>query len=465
MSTTTDIARFIRETSESSVPSVDLDAVDQSCFDLLGVLVAGSGQPHGRMITEHVRERGGAAEASVIGLNFKTSATEAALANATMAHALDFDDMGAYGHPTAPIIPALLALGESYGRVRGIDLAVAYAIGFEVGACLAAGYDQYDRGFHSTPLFGVLAATAAGARLLDLTLEQTAAALGIAASEACGIGRNNGTMTKPLHAGLAASNAVEAVTLATAGFTAATDALEQSRGFLDAVCGLRAHDLATAVANMGNPFKVASSIIIKKYPCCGGNHSALDGVLKLVQGHDLTSDDVVSVEVGAMPPTSPVLRYPTPETGLNGKFSIQYAVGTAIRQGAVTIDDFTDERVKSVESAQAMSKVDVEVMPRWDARLRRGREEAQERDAPPRDANPVRIVLKDGRELSASVGRRQLRGAPDCPLTEAELVAKFVDNVRRSGLAEERVQRAAATWRHITEVEDVRMALRLLEDD
>ncbi len=449
MAGTRDIARFVVETPDEAIPHETLEAVTRSCFDAVGVLLAGSTQPVGQIIQRYARARGGRPEATVIGPGFKTSATDAALVCGTMAHALDYDDMGAYGHPTAPLLPALLALGELRGA-SGTQILTSYAVGFEVGAALCTGYNQYERGFHSTPVFGTVAAAAGGSRLAGLGVEQTMMALGIAASEAGGIGRNNGTMTKPLHAGLAARNGVTAVLLAEDGFTAAGDVYEAKQGFCEAFLGDGRYDLQQVVASLGAPFKAREALTIKKYPCCGGNHTALDAVLSLIREHDLAYEDIEHVEVQAMPYTSPVLRYPEPATGLNGKFSIHYAVGAAIRDGEVAIDHFTDERVRDPRMRDAARKVRAEVMARWDPRFMYG--EA--------DGNPVVIRLKDGRILSRTVSRRALKGAPDNPLPLEELIAKFRRNAGLLIQDSAAIDRAVDTWLHLERVAHVGDAIR-----
>jgi 2-methylcitrate dehydratase PrpD len=453
MARTGDIVRFVIETPDGAIPGATTEWVKRSCFDAIGVLLAGSTQPVGEAIQRYVRARGGNPEATVIGPGFKTSVTEAALANGTMAHALDYDDMGAYGHPTVPLLPALLAIGEWCGS-SGRQVLACYCIGFEVGTALyqVGGYNQYERGFHSTPVFGTIAAAAASARLLGLDVERTAMALGIAASEASGVGRNNGTMTKPLHAGLAARNGVTAALLAKEGVTAAPDIFEAKQGFCETFLGDNRYDLDRIVASLGNPFKAQDALIIKKYPCCGGNHSALDAVLGLMREHDLTYDQIELVEVQAMPYTSPVLRYPEPRTGLNGKFSIQHAVGAAIRDGRVAIEHFTDEAVRDPGLQAAARKVRAEVMARWDPRFMYGQ----------MDANPVVIHLKDGRILSKAVGKHELKGSPKDPLSTDELVAKFRSNAGLVLKNQTALDRAVDTWLALDEVSEIGAAIQMV---
>ncbi len=203
------IAEFVLGVRDQDVPAEDRAAIETSCFDLIGALLAGRTSRHGQLVEQLVRAEGGSPECTVLGAGLSVPAVAAVLSNATAAHADDFDDMGGYGHPSAPLLPALLAAAELRGGASGQEIITAYAAGFEVGAalCQLGRYDQYARCFHSTPVFGSLAAACAVARLLELDPERTAASLAAAATFAAGVGRNSGTMVKPLHVGQAAAHA------------------------------------------------------------------------------------------------------------------------------------------------------------------------------------------------------------------------------------------------------------------
>ena len=232
-----------------------------------------------------VREQGGSTEASVFGHGFGAPAGEAALVNGTSAHALDFDDvnMSMRGHPSVPLLPAVLALGEKIGS-SGRELIDAFVLGFEVECKLGRviGAAHYALGWHATSTLGTLGAAAACARLLRLDMERTQIALGIAASLASGVRQNFGTMTKPLHAGWAARNGVIAATLADRGFTADSAAIEGESGLLHAASG-GARLNSRALASLGDPWEIVSpGIGVKLYPCCYATHRAIDAALEIV---------------------------------------------------------------------------------------------------------------------------------------------------------------------------------------
>ena len=345
MGATETIARWVVNTNYEDIPPDAIRVANESCFDLLGVILAGSVQPVGQIIQKYVNDQGAVPEATVLSGGSQTTLANAALANGTMGHALDYDDFGGFGHPTVAIFPALLAIGEQAGAT-GRDLLEAYVIGCEVGLALqhTTKYKQMDRGFHSTAVIGRLACAAACAKLLKLDEEQTVTALGIAGSMASGLIHNFGTMTKPLHAGLTGRDGVTAVQLAQAGLTAGDQVVEHPFGFASTVLGPGIYDLDAMANNLGQPFRTQDALIIKKYPCCGGNHAMLDSLFSLMRDNDFTVDDVANAEVDQSY-FSVVMLYQEPEDDLKGKFSAKYNVAAALVDGEVNIDTFTQEKI------------------------------------------------------------------------------------------------------------------------
>ena len=442
------IARFIVETKGKEVPPEAVRTARDAAFDCVGVALAGAAQPLGKIIRELTREEGGNPEATVIGSGLRTSPTMAALANGTLAHALDYDDMGSFGHPSVVLLPPVLALGEKLGA-SGRDILDAYVIGFEVAANLAAAshYVQTEGGFHSTAFYGTMGATTAAARLLELDVEQTVMALGIAGSMPAGVVQNFGTMVKPLHAGMAARNGVQAALLAKKGYMGTDRIFESKLGFFSTYVGEGNYDLDKAVNGLGHPFRLHDSLVIKKYPCCGTNHSALDSILSLIRENNLSFEDVVQVTVEGLPYLSHVLLYPQPTLGINGKFSIHYNVAAAILDGKVVIDSHSDQMLRRPRVKEALEKVHVEVQSRWDPGY----------TAAPTET-PVTIRLKDGRVLTRSTNRHAMHGTPKDPLSRDELVDKFERNAGLT-LAPDAVRRAADLWLHIDEAPDMRQAM------
>ena len=448
MGATETIAKWIVNTGYEDIPPEALRVANESCFDLLGVILAGSAQPVGEIIQKYVDDNGGSAQATVLASGLQTSLANAALANGTMGHALDYDDFGGFGHPTVAIFPALLALGESL-NATGRDLLEAYVIGCELGLALqhTTKYHQMERGFHSTAVIGRMAATAACAKLLALTQEQTVTALGIAGSMASGVIHNFGTMTKPLHAGLTCRDGVMAAQLAQRGFSAGQQIFEHPLGFTTPVLGEGIYDLNAMAENLGNPFRVQDALIIKKYPCCGGNHAMLDSLFSLMREHNFTWEDVAHAEVDQSY-LSIVMLYPEPDDALKGKFSAKYNVAAALVDGEIAIDTFTDEKIAAPEMQAAMDKVTTRVFSKW-----------EEGSGEVLKGLPVRITLKDGRTFEHITDRDMILGGAKNPWGFDSIKGKFAVN---AGLAlpEEQVAATLQTWADIGEVTDLPAAIR-----
>jgi 2-methylcitrate dehydratase PrpD len=419
MGVTRQLATFVVDTSFADIPAPANARAKEAILDGLGCALVGSPTPIGKLVTRYVCERSETPRAAVIGSGYKASAALAALANGTMAHALDFDDVNwsMSGHPTVPLLPAVLALGQEI-RASGADVLLAYTLGFEVETKVGLGVNprHYNLGWHATSTLGTLGAAAACAKLLGLDVENTCMALGIAASTASGLRQNFGTMTKPLHPGQAAMNGVTAAQLAQLGWTADANILEAPYGFCQLYAGANQYNLDDIVKRLGNPFELlATGVAIKQYPCCAFTHRALDGMLSLVQQHQLCAADVVGVECRVGRPTMEVLIHTRPQTGLEGKFSMQYCLAAALLDQRIGLLSFSDEKVRRPAAQQLFERVTMTLHP-----------EAQ-RDDTSGEGLPVTVMvmLRDGRMLSVQI--QHPKGHPANPLTAVALQDKFED--------------------------------------
>ena len=448
MGATEKIAKWIIDTSYEDIPPDAIRVANESCFDLLGVILAGSTEPVGEIIRQYVADQGGTDEATVLATGQRSTSSQAALANGTMGHALDYDDFGGFGHPTVAIFPALLALGEKTGAT-GRDLLEAYVVGCEVGLALqhATKYDQMDKGFHATAVIGHMACTSACAKLLELDEQQTIMALGMAGSMAGGLIHNFGTMTKPLHAGLVSRDGITAVQLAQRGLTSGENIIEHPLGFARTVLGPGIYDLDEMADNLGKPFRTQDALMIKKYPCCGGNHAMLDSLFSLMREHNFTYEDVASAEV-AQPYLSIVMMYGEPDTGLQGKFSSQYNVAAALVESEINLGTFSDEKVTDPAIQETMGKVHQPVVPK-----------ADELSVNFEEGIPVKITLKDGRVFEHKTTRRDILGSQHNPWGFDNIKAKFEVNAALA-LSKERIAETVDTWSDITQVSDVSEAIR-----
>jgi 2-methylcitrate dehydratase PrpD len=336
-----------------------------------------------------------------------------------MAHALDFDDVNwsMSGHPTVPVLPAALGLGQEL-HACGQEVLLAYVLGFEVETKIGLGINprHYDLGWHATSTLGVLGAAAACAKLLRLDVEHTRMALGIAASTAAGLRQNFGTMTKPLHPGQAAMNGVTAAQLAKIGWTADASILEAPYGFCQLYAGAVHDDLDGVVQHLGDPFELlATGVAIKQYPCCAFTHRALDGMLALVQQYGFSADDVVGIDCRVGRPTMEVLIHTRPQTGLEGKFSMQYCLAAALLDKRIGLLSFSDEKVRRPAAQQLCERVTMS--PHAEA----------QRQSTSGEELPVTVAVRltDGTTVSAQV--QHPKGHPANPLAAIALQEKFED--------------------------------------
>ncbi len=435
--------------SVAAPPSAARRRAATALLDTVGVTLAGAAEPASRIVQDVVAAEG-RESCTVLGTPARADAAGAALANGTAAHALDFDDMCfvSLAHPSAPLVSAVIAAGES-GGARGGALLDAYVVGFEIEARLGRVMNprHYERGWHPTSTLGTLGAAAAASRLFGLDAVRTAHALAIAASSASGLKENFGTMVKPLHAGLAARNGVLAARLAERGMTASALAIDGPQGFLRAMDS-EGDDLAAEVADVGTRWEILDTgITVKLYPSCAGTHPTIDAILDLRRREGLSADMVERIDVGVDAITPTVLLYDRPATGLEAKFSMPFCAAAAMVDGRVGIDTFDAARLDDPRIAAFMRRVRMTVDPALDP------------DAPPLTEASVRVVLRDGRELTRSA--HGARGYPDRPASDAELGEKFLACAMRA-ISERAATEALAMLRQIESVRDVRGLTSLL---
>jgi 2-methylcitrate dehydratase PrpD len=418
-------------------------------LDTIGVTLAGTIEPASRIVQTTVAP-GGEGDCVVWGTGQRSTAPDAALANGTAAHALDYDDMCfvSLAHPSAPLVPAAIATAE-LTKASGRAVLDAYIVGFEIEARLGRLMNprHYQRGWHCTSTLGAIGAAAASSRLLGLSSEAAAHALAIAASEASGLKENFGSMVKPLHAGLAARAGVLAALLARAGMTASAQALDGPQGFVHAMDGERA-DLAREIADFGQRWEILDTgITVKLYPSCAGTHPSLDALLDLRARERFTADDVdgIEIDVDAIVPT--ILIYDRPTSALEAKFSMPFCVAAAVVFGRVGMDTFDDAVIGDARIAAVMPRVTMRV----DPEVGKG--------APPLTEARVNVHLRDGRKLVQDA--HGARGYPDRPASEAELDAKFTSCAPRA-LSAGRATEVLSVLRRFADLKDIRILTALL---
>jgi 2-methylcitrate dehydratase PrpD len=416
------LAERIRAVTYDALPDEARHWAKVAILDTVGCILAGAEEPCARIAARVAAAGGASGPCVVFGTTMRVGPLDAAAINGTASHALDYDDCSDTlgGHPSAPILPALFALAETRGT-SGRDFIAAYVAGWETETRIARGvnFHHYDKGWHPTATLGVFGAAAACARLLHLSVEQTARALALAATFSSGIKANFGTMTKPLHVGQSARNGLYAALLAAEGFTASPDAIEHRQGFLRVFNGEGNFDPAPIVAEWGQPWDIVDpGLAIKQYPCCGSTHPAIDAMLMLVRENNLTPSMVTKIESQTHPRRFAHTNRPDPRGALDAKFSVQYCLARALVSGAVLIEHFEDGSYDEPEVREVLKRVSSSA---WPARPMALSEHF---------GADVQVTLADGRILTRSVPRPLGRG-PTIPLPPALLRGKFINCAQR----------------------------------
>ena len=417
-SLTLDLGRFVADLSLRQIPAQGCAIARTGIADCFGVLIAGARDPEIALVDRELGLSGaaGAAFASLIPSGARRTVESAALVNGVAAHVLDYDDVSLDGHPSAVLVPAILAQGEASGS-SGAEMLTAYIAGFEVWAELLAREPTplHRKGWHPSAVLGTVAAAAACAKLRGLDGAGAATAMAIAASMSSGLVANFGTMTKSFQVARAAQSGVIAARLAQAGLTASLDALEHPSGLLAALS-------PQGKAELDRPFSAAQKkwhivgegLNIKRYPICYATHRSIDAALGLVERYNLTPDAVERIQVSTGATQLRMLRNSRPQTGLEAKFSMQFAMASALVARKVGLAELTDGFVRRPEVQAIFPRVSLTAT------------DATMEGSAFAPADSVEITTKSG-ETHKSGPVEYAKGSHQYPLSLDELYDKFAD--------------------------------------
>jgi 2-methylcitrate dehydratase PrpD len=422
MTLTHDVARFIVETRVQDVPADVIALGKKSILDGIGLGFAGSVAESGHLVLKHLDSLHlGSGPATVIGGNRKVAPRFAAFANGVAIHADDYDDTqlavakdrvyGLLTHPTAPALPAAIAIGEEK-NASGKDVMLAYHLGVEVECKISEAINprHYQTGFHSTATCGTFAAAAAASKLMGLDAEAMARALSVAGSQSAGLRENFGTMTKPFHAGRSSESGVVAAEFAALGWTATDKILEAPRGFFRAAGG--GYDENAIAGKLGNPWTFASpGISIKPHPCGSLTHPGMTAMLELIKQNKIKAADVKHVTVGTNSNMPNALIHHRPKDELQAKFSMEFCMAILLLDGKANLGEFNDATVNRPDVKAMIEKIDF------------GVNDEAERAGFDKMTTIIDVELKDGKKLHtrADFGK----GSPANPMTYDEVADKF----------------------------------------
>jgi len=405
-------------------------AAHRLLLDGIAVALAGSHEAAPAIVAEHLRSLGATSQATVLNFGFKTSTVAAAYINGALMHVLDYEPMwNPPTHAVSTTLPAVLALGESLGASGG-EILTALIKGIEAHTRLRVASRQYEPReltFHPPGVAGPIGSAVAAAHLLNLGSSQLRNAIGIAASHSGSLMANIGTMTKCLHCGSAAAAGLDAALLAERGLSANPNIIEAPNGLADAFFGPGWDP--QALTDKDAPLRIlAPGYAIKLFPSQYATHFVIRAALD-VRKQIRHLDSISSVDITG-PPMAYVDR-PRPMSGLDAKFSFQYAAASALLDGMVGIETFSDEHRARSDLRAMLSKVSLWQAPEIPATLDRMWVE-------------IKVRLADGSQLTSKCGRPH--GAWGSPISEEEHLVKVRDCFRRV-LGEGDAEKAIASLR------------------
>ena len=435
MGATETIARFALSMRPTTVPAPILHEGKRCIINYLAVALYASADPSMKILTGLFEEEGGNPQATIIGSEMRTSLQNAALANGYLAHLEDYDDthFPTVIHPSAPTIPAAMAVGERQ-NATGLDVLTATVLGIEV--CCRIGLSvhphHYDAGWHITGTCGVFGSVVAAGRLLGLNEGQMVNALGIAGTQAAGVRETFGSMSKPFHAGRSAQSGLLAGLLAARGFTSTPTILEGRRGFAAVLSP--ASDMRQVTEALGERWELPNNGL-KPYACGVVSHPLIDAMITLRNIHGVKAEDVLAITAKVQPLVLELMDRKHPRIGLEGKFSHQHSMAVGLVDGGAFPSQYTDNRVKDPIIIALREVITATVDPEM-----------------PEDAAEVTVMLKNGRSITEKIDHAT--GAPKNPMTDGQLDDKF-RNLAGRILPKKRSEKLLSMLWGIDEAEDL----------
>jgi 2-methylcitrate dehydratase PrpD len=414
------VRNFLKKKFED-LPSEVVQDTKKSILDTLAALIAGTGAPGCPEIVSQILDWRGKEESTILGYGKKVPVHLAALANGTMARAVDFDDVFEPGtaHASASLVPCAMAMGERVGSLSGKEFLTSMALGLDFICRLGKTHKIPPgvSGMNVTYQYAYFAAAAVAGRIMGLNETQMLNALGLAYSQTSGNSQNllEGTLAIRFGQGLAAQGGVYAAIFAARGITAAQEVFQGKFGYFP-VYQRGQYDISQLLQGLGETYE-GTKVTRKMHPCCMHTHAAIDAVMRLTRRYSLRVEDIERVVVRVnqngynfvcLPPDKIYRPQSVPEA----QFSLPYTVATALVKGKVTLEDFTTPAIKNPDILEVASRVECQV----DEELTRT---TQTQVTPA----IVEIQTKGGKSHTLRVNDR--KGSPSNPMTMEEVEEKF----------------------------------------
>jgi 2-methylcitrate dehydratase PrpD len=400
------LARYIVSAKPSDLPASVRKEAARTLLNWVGCTLGGSRHETVGIAISAMAPFSGPAQASILGRKERLDILNAALINGISSHVLDYDDTHSRNiiHPAGPVISAILALSEHH-PVSGNEFVNALVLGVDAECRIGNSVypKHYDVGWHITGTAGVFGAAAASSKLLGLSEQQMLWALGLAATQPVGLQEMFGSMTKSFHPGRAAQNGLTAALLASKNFTSSEQSLEAKYGWANVVSA--AHNYDDITKRLGESFEISKNTY-KPFACGVVMHPTIDGCIQLRNENKLSADEIDRIELRVHPLVMQLTSKKSPQTGLEGKFSIYHAASVALVEGSGGIEQFSDRAVRDRTIASLRDRVSTVV----DSSLHE-------------DQVRIAVVTKNGRRLEKFV--EHAVGSLDHPMSDKDLEAKF----------------------------------------
>lgn len=446
------LARHMGTAPFEEIPESALSTTRAQLLDMAGVALAGRNEDGVRQLRELARSLGGKGESVVWGSSLRLPGHDAARLNATMVHALEFDDTfgPGYLHPSAIVFPAAFAVADMLGNVTGRQFLGATTLAMDVACRLSLagqpGVDGFATGWHNTTLIGYLASALVAGRLMGLDQEQLVNAAGIACHQAGGNAQSHidNSLTKRLGPGFASAAGVLSARLAGRGITGPAGVLEGAKGWFSQYHkGIYSREIL--LGDLGKSFPGAQ-MSFKPWPSCRGSHTSADAALQIMAKHNLPPGHIERILVRNGPAEWPFLSNPIdrkrhPVTPVEAQFSIPWVVAAAFTDGTVRIAHFVPE---------ALARPDIRAMAE---RVSTVQDDSLASQSGGPGQAVVEVTTRDGRSLRCHVV--SAKGDPDAPMSPEEVSKKFEDCLAYSGLKPARARRLHDLLANVDQLRDI----------
>jgi len=409
-SVTEALAEWVVGTRFEDVPDAGVANVRERFIDTIGVACAGMSVSTGGILARWVRDQAARGDCTVLGADFTTSASYATLANAAAGHALEFDDIAVgSGHYANPMTAATLALGEKLGA-SGSDVILGWMVGYEIIIQTSkvtadpTGNILLNRGWFNQGFLPAVGVAAAASRMLQFDVAQTRMAMGHAASTMAGMLKNRGSDTKGFVAGSAAMHGIMAAELVALGFTANDEIMDGEIGVAQ-LLSFGAGDARVMLDGLGTWAMASPGSSLRLHAACAAGAWGQDALQKIVRSHPIAHDQIAAIEIEIPEMLMQFMPYHEPQTGLEGKYSLEYDLVAIALDGRAGLHQYSDAAVQRPEAQALMRRV--AITPKTGGPLQ----------------SRVVVRLQNGETFEETANRAH--GTPADPLTRQEVVGKF----------------------------------------